>query len=93
MIDSILSNNKECYICGSTINLHRHHVFFGRANRRLSDEDGCVVYLCQAHHTGAYGVHNNRKLDLILKAKCEAEWLKRYGDKKDFIKRYGKNYL
>ncbi len=94
MVKSLLQRNKACYICGTTLNLQLHHIFFGTANRRLSDEDGCVVYLCQAHHTGTAGVHHNRKLDLVLKARCEVEWLKRYNKEiADFIKRYGKSYI
>ena len=91
---SILQRNKACYICGTTLNLHLHHIYGGTANRRLSDEDGCVVYLCQRHHTGAAGVHHNRKIDLTLKARCEQAWLKHYNKTiEDFIARYGKNYL
>ena len=94
MAKSIIQNEKACYICGATQNLHLHHIFFGSANRRLSDADGCVVYLCQRHHTGAAGVHGNRKIDLSLKTKCEKAWLEYYGKTiEDFIKRYGRNYL
>lgn len=94
MVKSIIQNEKACYICGTTQNLHLHHIFFGSANRRLSDADGCVVYLCQRHHTGAAGVHGNRKIDLSLKTKCEKAWLEHYGKTiEDFIKRYGRNYL
>lgn len=69
-------------------------VFYGTANRRLSDEDGCVVYLCQFHHTGAAGVHFNKKIDLALKAKCQLQWQKHYNKTtEDFIRRYGRSYL
>ena len=94
MVKSLLQRHKACYICGRTIDLHLHHIFYGTANRSLSDADGCVVYLCQAHHTGARGVHFNKKLDLTLKIKCEQAYLKHYNKTiDDFIKRYGKNYL
>lgn len=94
MVKSILQRNEACYICGTTLNLHLHHVFYGTANRRLSDADGCVVYLCQRHHTGAGGVHGNTKIDLTLKARMEQAWLNRYNKTiVDFIARYGKNYL
>lgn len=94
MAKSILQDVKECYICGTTNNLHLHHIYYGTANRRLSDQDGCVVYLCLNHHTGANGVHTNRKIDLFLKAKCEKEYL-RLNNKTidDFIARYGRDYL
>lgn len=92
-MDSILQKSKVCYYCGTTIGLHRHHIFFGK-NRKLSEEDGCVVYLCYKHHTGVFGIHNNHKMDLELKKKCEEAWLKRYDKSiEEFIGRYGKNYL
>lgn len=94
MVRSLLQRNKACYICGTTLNLHLHHIYGGTANRKLSDADGCVVYLCQGHHTGAHGVHFNKKLDLSLKMKCEQAYLKHYNKTiDDFIQRYGKNYL
>ena len=94
MVKSLLQRNKACYICGTTLNLHLHHIFYGTANRSISDADGCVVYLCQDHHTGAAGVHFNRKVDLALKAKCEQAYLKHYNKTiANFIERYGKNYL
>lgn len=94
MKKSLLQTEKECYVCGTTQGLHYHHIFYGTANRRLSDEDGCGVYLCQRHHTGAAGVHFNRKADLTLKERCERAWLEYYNKTiEDFIERYGKNYL
>jgi hypothetical protein len=94
MVKSLLQLNNACYICGTTLNLHLHHIFYGTANRKLSDEDGCVVYLCQRHHTGAAGVHHNRKIDLTLKARCQIEWQKQNNKTtEDFIKRYGRSYL
>lgn len=94
MVKSLLQRHKACYFCGRTIDLHLHHIFYGTANRSISDADGCVVYLCQDHHTGARGVHFNKKLDLSLKMKCEQAYLKHYNKTiDDFIQRYGKNYL
>lgn len=92
-MESILQKEKRCYICGTTFNLHLHHVFAG-SRRKLSDQDGCVCYLCMQHHIGTYGVHNFPKLDKELKQKCERAWLKRYRKSvEEFIERYGKNYL
>lgn len=94
MVRSLLQRNKACYVCGTIYNLQLHHVFYGTANRRLSDADGCVIYLCLNHHTGAQGVHNNRKLDLTIKARCQMAWEKQNNKTaEDFIKRYGRNYL
>lgn len=93
--NSILQTKKICYVCGTTEGLHLHHVFYGTANRRLSDADGLTVYLCYKHHNGSNnGVHLNKKLDLELKKKAETKWLECYAKTKDdFIQRYGKNYI
>lgn len=84
----------KCYVCGTTINIHIHHVFEGR-NRKNSDKDGCIVALCGRHHNlSNEGVHFNKKLDDDLKKICEYKWLEYYDKEiKDFIKKYGRNYL
>ena len=92
---SIVQTKRECYICGLPATLELHHVFFGVSNRKKSDEDGCVVWLCHYHHTGSKNsVHFNIKIDREIKKQVEGIWLKHY-DKtvEDFIKRYGRNYL
>ena len=94
MSKSILSNEKKCYLCGANQNLDRHHIFFGTANRKLSEEDGCWVWLCKPHHTmSLVAVHQNRETDLILKKRCQEQWVKAKGSRDEFIKRYGKSYL
>lgn len=91
---SILQDSKACYICGTTSNLHLHHIFFGTANRKKSDKDGCFVYLCREHHTGNNGVHFNKSLDTKLKAKCQEAYMNTYNKSiGEFIERYGKNYI
>lgn len=91
---SILQNEKKCYVCGTTQNIHIHEVMFGR-NRNNSIKDGCCVYLCGYHHNQSNeGVHFNHKLDMELKQKMEKRWLEYYHkDIEDFIKKYGRNYL
>lgn len=91
---SILQNEKKCYVCGTTQNIHIHEVMFGR-NRNNSIKDGCCVYLCGYHHNQSNeGVHFNHKLDMELKQKMEKRWLEYYHKSiEDFIKKYGRNYL
>ena len=92
---SIITDKKECYVCGTTQNLHRHHILFGK-NRKKADEDGLTVYLCYYHHESSDGVHglNGHELDLKLKVIAEKRWLEFYNKTiDDFIKRYGKNYI
>lgn len=93
-MESLLSNNKVCYICGTTFNLHKHHVY-GGANRKRSDREGCWCYLCAPHHNmSERGVHFDREANLKLKQECQRKWMERY-DKTidDFIEAYGKNYI
>lgn len=92
---SLIQQDKECYICHTTRGLHKHHIFYGIANRSKSEADGCYCYLCYLHHNGStYGVHFNRELDLRLKRECERAYLSVHNATvEDFIKRYGKNYL
>ena len=92
---SIISSKKECYICHTNINLHIHHIFYGR-NRKNSDKDGLVVYLCQEHHMGNYGIHGKygHSIDLYLKRIGQKAWQDYYNKtKEDFLKEFKKNYL
>ena len=95
MTKSIISMSYECVVCGRTTNLHRHHIFFGTANRAISEQEGCWCYLCPRHHnTSSYGVHYNRHLDLMLRQRAEKAWLEKTGKTvEDFIDKFGRNYL
>lgn len=92
MTKSIMSNERECYVCGTPLGLHRHHIFFGTADRRKSEQYGCWVYLCGAHHNlSNQGVHYNHVLDLELKQKCQAEFEKIHSHE-EFMKVFRRNY-
>ena len=95
MSESLLSNEKRCVVCSATVDLHRHHIFFGDPNRKLSEEDGCWCWLCAKHHNGSnFGVHFDRELDLVLKKRCQKVWEEAHnGDRDRFRRRYGKSYL
>lgn len=97
-----MQQKKICYVCGTDRGLHYHHVFYGTANRKKSDEDGMGVYLCGPHHNlSSQGIHFNKQLDEYVKKQAEKVWIETYCDKdlsreekiKAFIKRYGMNYL
>lgn len=92
---SIMQKEKRCCICGTTNNLHEHHVIHGNANRKLSEKYGLKVWVCLEHHIGDNGVHNNAYLDDELKKQAEIKWLLYDYDRSinDFIKIFGKNYL
>lgn len=85
--------NKKCYICGTTRNIHRHHVFHGSANRKQSEKYGMVVCLCGYHHNqSSQGVHFNTSLDRILKMQYQRQFEDEYGHE-EFMKIFGRNYL
>ena len=89
---SILSNDKRCYICGSQINLHRHHCLYGNPNRQKSEEHGLWVWLCLDHHTGFNGVHNHHEMDLALKKEAQAKFEETHS-REEFREIFGKSYL
>ena len=65
-IESIIQKEKQCYICHSPY-VEEHHIFFGTANRKLSEKYGLKVWLCPEHHRGRFGVHHFKYLDDVLK--------------------------
>lgn len=90
-----LGDSTRCAICGKEHGLHKHHIFFGTANRQLSEEDGMVVYLCpECHEHGARAVHRNRETDVALKQAAERVWMAdREADEDAFRERYGRSWL
>ena len=74
----------------------RHEVFFSRAYRYKSIEDGLIVFLTEDDHRGTNGVHgkNGNKLNRYLKKLGQKAWMDYYKKtKEEFINRYGQNYL
>ena len=91
---SILQNKKESYISGNTYNLEEHHIFFGTANRKVSEKNGLKVWLTSEEHRGTYGVHGKLGRDLDIRLKQDAQ--KKYEEthtREEFIKLIGKSYL
>ena len=93
MSKSIISNDRVCWVCGTPLDLHRHHVY-GGPNRGLSEAMGCWVYLCARHHNMSNeGVHFNHDLDVLLKKQTQRRWEEIYGDTEKFRIIFGKSYL
>lgn len=93
MIDSIISNEKECFRCGTTLNLHRHHIF-GGSRRKISERFGCWVYLCANHHNMTNnGIHFDKAFDTAMKQRCQRKWEQKWGSREDFIRMFGRSYL
>jgi hypothetical protein len=90
---SVLQTEKECFVCGTTFNLHDHHIFFGTSNRKQSEKYGMKVWLCQEHHTGSAGVHFNKDLDMHLKKFAQTHFEANLGARTAFRSIFGKSYL
>lgn len=86
---SIMQREVECYFCGRTDSLERHHALHGTANRRLAEQDGLTVYLCADCHRA---LHDKGIGDKSLQKAAESIWIRAYGTREEFIQRYGKSY-
>ncbi len=93
-MDSILTDKKKCYVCGSENNLHCHHIYMG-ANRSISEGNGFKVYLCGYHHNqsndGVHGKHGH-ELDMWLKQECQRRFEETHS-REEFVKLIGRSYL
>lgn len=71
-----------------------HHIYGGFGRRDISEREGFIVPLTNSEHNfGAYAVHFNRELDLMLKRYCQRAYEEMGHSREDFIKLIGKNYL
>lgn len=100
MGQSIISNERKCYISGRTDWLELHHVFGGTANRKISDKYGFWVYLNHYWHNeppceqnmGVGGVHFNPKLRLKLEQDCQRKFEENHS-REEFVNLIGRNFL
>lgn len=99
MTKSILQSDRTyCFICGRNGNgdpLEEHHCFGGNPGRKLSEQDGLKVYICgnRCHRNGPKSVHRCQKTANALHKLAQMAWGAKYGTRKQFMERYGKNYL
>jgi hypothetical protein len=90
---NILQNNKECYVCKTTLGIHKHHIF-GASNRTRSEKMNFTVFLCGYHHNlSNEGVHFNKDLDTHLKKYAQEYFEANLGTREDFRIMFGKSYL
>ena len=98
---------KECYLCRKDADalgymgeltsegLDKHHVIYGTANRRLSDQTGLWVYLCKKHHNedhGAFAVHFNRSVREELCRDAQRAYMRTHSFE-EWMTTFGRNYL
>lgn len=93
---SIMNTQKGiCYVCGRRGFTQEHHIFYGTANRRLSERYGLKVHLGLEHHiVGPEAVHNgNEELNRKLKQEAQRAFESQHGSRKQFMEIFGRNYL
>lgn len=96
-MESIIQKNRECFLCGkngSMDPLEEHHIY-GGANRKHSEKYGLKVWLCgnSCHRNGPLSVHRNRERSDKIKAIAQAKWEETYGNRDEFLRIFGRNYL
>ena len=92
----IIGNEKgKCFICGRHMPTESHHIFFGTANRQLSEKFGLKVDLChECHNEPPNGVHFSNIQCRFLQKIAQSEAMRYYGWSKDeFMQIFGRNYL
>ena len=82
---------EHCYLCGKPRD-HLHEIIYGK-NRINSIKYNFVIPLCANHHTGKDGIHFNKDLDLYYKRLCQIYFENNIGNRIEFIKIFGRNYL
>nr|DAO43366.1 MAG TPA: Recombination enhancement function protein nuclease, DNase, HYDROLASE.4A [Caudoviricetes sp.] len=91
---SIVENNpEECYVCGTTGSLERHHIFGGNPGRKLSERYGLTVHLCYLHHRDSKeGVHFNKELCDRLHKEGQKIFEKNH-TREEFMEVFKRNYM
>ena len=93
MSKSIVQRNKECWVCGSTGSLHRHHIYPGLGRREMSEHFGLWVWLCPYHHNmSSHGVHSDKSLDLKLKRWGQRKFEETH-KRAEWHRYFGRSYL
>lgn len=95
-----IPDEAECWYCHSKAEC-RHHVYPGNPNRRVSEREGCWVYLCDRCHKMTHShakveISGEGEVDMMafLQETCQVQWMHENGKtREDFITRFGKAYV
>ena len=84
----MINDKFECYICGASGTLQRHHCLHG-IRRKAADKYDLTVYLCPRCHME---LHDHGIGDLMLEQLAQAHFEAEHGHEK-YMEVFGKNYL
>lgn len=85
-------DDNRCFLCQMARGTEEHHIF-GGPNRRLSDEDGLTVRLCRVCHEEVHEGDNSKALMKALHELGQTKYEAAGHTRKEFMDRYGRNYL
>lgn len=77
-----------CEICARTAQ-HRHHVYGGTANRKMSEKMGMTAMLCRDCHSL---VHSSYSVRVQLCQRYQKLYEQTHS-REDFMKKIGRSYL
>lgn len=94
MSKSIMQTEKECFVSRRTDNLHKHHIFFGTANREVSEQNGFWIWLTGELHNqdSKKDIHSTPAFNLKIRQLCQAKYEKTH-TREEFMQLIGRNYL
>ena len=81
----ITGDSKEA---GAAIEIH--HIF-NAANKKASEKYGFIMPIRADWHTlASYSIHQDMRLNIYWKLKCQEYWLEHYGTQEEFVQIFGK---
>jgi len=90
---SIIQDEVACFFNNeNTTHLVIHHCLNGIAYRHKCDEDGLWVWVSPEIHRYMHETAEGRELLMLLKRTAQRAY-ERTHTRKEFMERYGKNYL
>ena len=84
-----MQTERECCLCGTTIDLECHHAIHGTSNRKNAEKYGLKVWACHRCHMH---IHNDRKVDLALICAAQKKFEETH-TREEFMAIFGKNWL
>ena len=91
MSESILSNERKCFLCGSEQNIVKHHIC-GGATRDRSEEFGVWVYLCDSCHFKIHFSKDSRKMMDSLREEAQRKFEETH-TREEWFRAFHKNFL
>jgi len=79
---------QPCRVCGKTA-IELHHIFYGKANKKLSDKYNLVIWVCRDCHSR---MHSDKAFRQIYQDMAKKKFQREHPEL-SFIRIFGKNYI